>query len=134
MPMTMSRSGGSTMDSRASPEAARALHRMPDPAMSRREAMSAGLVVAGAVGLAPARLSPASSSSPDSASSAKIGFGGDRRGYDGLHAANRLAVGLRWFLNGEHEIPSAWPIIHRHAHMTLSLRPNPADLLSGRLD
>lgn len=122
------------MDSLASPETAEALQRIPDLAMSRREALSAALVVAGAAGLAPARLSPTSSSSPDSASSAKIVFGGDRRGYDGLHAATRLAVGLRWFLNGENEIPSAWPIIHPHAQMTLSLRPNPADLLSGKLD
>jgi len=122
------------MDSLATPKAAKAGQRTSDPGMSRREAMSAALVVAGAAGLTPARLSPASSSSPASAPSAKIVFGADRSGYDGLHAATSLAVGLRWYLNGENELPAAWPDIHPRTHMTLSLRPNPADLLSGKLD
>ena len=122
------------MDSLAPPEAAKAARKIPDLAMSRREALSAALVVAGAAGLAPARRSPASPPLPGSAPSAKIVFGADRSGYDGLHAAAALAVGLRWYLNGENELPSAWPVIHPGTHMTLSLRPNPADLLSGKLD
>jgi hypothetical protein len=121
------------MDSLAPPETAKAVQRISDLAMSRREAMSSALV-AGAAGLVPARLLSASSSSAPSATSAKIVFGADRSGYDGLHAATPLAVGLRWYLNGENELPSAWPIIHPGAHMTLSLRPNPRDLLSGKLD
>ncbi|MGI9005377.1 MAG: hypothetical protein ACR2FU_04115 [Streptosporangiaceae bacterium] len=122
------------MDSLAPRQAAKAVQMIPDPAMSRREALSAGLVVAGAAGLAPALLSAASSPSPASAPSAKIVFGADRSGYDGLHSATPLAVGLRWYLKDENELPSAWPDIHPSTHMTLSLRPNPADLLSGKLD
>ncbi len=122
------------MDSIATPEAAKAVQRISDSLMSRREAMSAALVVAGAAGLAPMGLSSASSSAAASVPSAKIVFGSDRSGYDGLHAATPLAVGLRWYLNGENELPPAWPVVHPNTHMTLSLRPNPADLLSGKLD
>jgi hypothetical protein len=121
------------VDSLATPKAAKAVQRIADSMVSRREAMSAALVVAGSAGLATARLSSASSSAPAS-SPAKIVFGSDRSGYDGLNAATPLAVGLRWYLNGENELPSAWPYVHPHTHMTLSLRPNPADLLSGKLD
>jgi len=95
------------MNSLAAPEAAKAAHRVPDLAMSRREALSAAFVVAGAAGLAPARRSSAPPPLAGSAPSAKIVFGADRSGYDGLHAATPLAVGLRWYLNGENELPSA---------------------------
>lgn len=91
--------------------------------MSRREAISAGLAVAGAVGVA-----------PTSSSSTGIVFGSDRSGYAGLHAAAPLAVGLRWYFNIENQFPLAWPNPYPGAHMTLSLRPNPSDLLAGKLD
>jgi len=94
------------------------------PVASRREAISAGgLVLAGAVGLAPAPSSPGS-----------IVFGANRSAYRGLHAAAPLAVGLRWYFDIENQFPRAWPRPFPGAHMTLSLRPNPKDLLSGRLD
>src|ERR1700752_223495 len=97
------------MDLPAKPEAAKAVQKISDSVLSRREAMSAALVVAAAAGLAPARLSSASSSAAAAASSAKIVFGADRSGYDGLHAATPLAVGLRWYLNRENELPPSWP-------------------------
>lgn len=92
---------------------------------SRREAIAAGLAIAGAstVGLAGA-----------SASANTIVFGSDRSGYAGLHDAAPLAVGLRWYFNDENEFPSAWPTPFPGTHMTLSLRPNPSDLFSGKLD
>jgi hypothetical protein len=92
--------------------------------LSRREAIGAGgLTIAGAAGLAPAT-TPAH----------RIVFGSDRSGYAGLHAAAPLAVGLRWYFDVENHFPAAWPDPFPGTHMTLSLRPNPADLLSGRLD
>jgi hypothetical protein len=96
------------------------------PAISRREAISASIAIAGAAGLA----APATSTR----SSARILLGADRSGYDGLHAATSLAVGLRWYYNFENQFPPSWPDIHPATHMTLSLRPNPADLLAGKLD
>ena len=92
-------------------------------AISRREAISAAVIVAGSAGLVQAR--PAS---------AGMVFGADKSGYAGFHSAASQAVGLRWYFNTENELPPAWPDIHPGAHMTLSLRPNPADLLSGKLD
>jgi hypothetical protein len=92
--------------------------------MSRREAISAGgLAIAGAAGLA--------STSPPSSG---IVFGADRSGYAGLHAAAPLAVGVRWYFNIENQFPAAWPDPFPGTHMTLSLRPNPHDLFSGKLD
>jgi hypothetical protein len=94
---------------------------------SRREAISAGLAIASASTFG---LTATSSSS----SSNKIVFGSDRSGYAGLHDAAPLAVGLRWYFNDENQFPSAWPNPFPGTHMTLSLRPNPSDLLSGKLD
>jgi hypothetical protein len=94
-------------------------------ALSRREAISAGgLAIAGAIGVA----------ARPTASSGDVVFGTDRSGYAGLHAAAPLAVGLRWYFDQENELPPAWPSPYPRTHMTLSLRPNPHDLLSGRLD
>src|ERR1700683_2921408 len=91
--------------------------------MSRREAISAaGLAVAGAASLAD-MTAPANG----------IVFGANRDTYPGLHAAVPLARGLRMYYDTEHLFPAAWPE-RFGAHMTLSLRPNPGDLLSGRLD
>src|ERR1700678_2838350 len=93
------------------------------PAMSRREAMSAGgLAIAGAASLA-ATAAPAHG----------IVFGANRDPYPRLHAAVPLAKGLRMYYDTENLFPAAWPE-RFGAHMTLSLRPNPGDLLAGRLD
>jgi hypothetical protein len=94
-------------------------------AISRREAISAGgLVIAGAAGLG-----ASSSSTPG------IIFGADYSGYLGFHAANPLAVGLRWYFNVENQFPDTWPTHpFAHTHMTLSVRPHPADLFAGKLD
>ena len=93
-------------------------------AMSRREAIAAGgLAIAGAASLA-------ATSSPRPG----VLIGADRSGFAGLRHAAPLAVGLRWYFNRENELPNAWPRPFPGARMTLSLRPNPGDLLSGRLD
>ncbi len=94
------------------------------PAMvSRREAISAGgLAIAGAAGLASA-----------TAPATGIVFGANRDTYPRLHAAVPLAKGLRMYYDTENRFPAAWPD-RFGAHITLSLRPNPGDLLSGRLD
>jgi hypothetical protein len=93
---------------------------------SRREAMAAGLAIAGASTLGLGA----------STSSNKIVFGSDRSGYEGFHQAAPLAVGLRWYFNGENEWPKglAWPKPYPGTHMTLSLRPNPNELFAGKLD
>jgi hypothetical protein len=98
--------------------------------VSRREAISAGgLALAGAASLA-----GAAGPAPASTSPGKILFGANRSAYSGLHAAAPLAVGLRWYFDVENDFPLAWPQPYPGAHMTLSIRPNPGDLLSGRLD
>lgn len=102
-------------------------------AVSRREALSAALVAGGAVSLGRASVARASIGTAPS-SSAGIVFGADRSGYAGFNAASALAVGLRWYFNSENDFPPRWPEIYPQTHMTLSLRPNPAELLSGRLD
>lgn len=102
--------------------------------VSRREAIAAGgLAIAGAAGLTPVAAGLASST--PAAGPIGIVFGGDRSGYIGLHRATSLAVGLRWYVNVENSFPAAWPKpFPVHTHMTLSLRPNPSDLLAGKLD
>jgi hypothetical protein len=94
------------------------------PAMvSRREALSAGgLALAGAASLASA-----------AAPAHGIVFGANRDTYPRFHAAVPLAKGLRMYYDTENLFPAAWPE-RFGARMTLSLRPNPSDLLSGRLD
>ncbi len=97
-------------------------HHLP-AMMSRREAISAGgLAIAGAGSLAPAT-APANG----------IVFGANRDTYPRFHAAVPLARGLRLYYDTENLFPAAWPD-RFGAHLTLSLRPNPGDLLSGRLD
>jgi hypothetical protein len=92
-------------------------------AMSRREAISAGgLALAGAASLA-----------PTTAPAPRVVFGANRNTYPSFHAAVPLAKGLRMYYDTENLIPAAWPE-RFGAYMTLSLRPNPGDLLSGRLD
>jgi len=93
---------------------------------SRRQALAAGLAIAGA--------STLSTSGP--ATSNKIVFGSDRSGYPGFKHAAPLAVGLRWYFNDENEFPPGmtWPKPYPGTHMTLSLRPNPKDLFAGKLD
>ncbi len=98
----------------------------PGPAagVSRRDAITAGgLAIAGAAGLTPTMSPPTG-----------IVFGADRSGYRGFHHAAPLAVGLRWYFNRENQFPPAWPEPFPSTHMTLSLRPNPSDLLAGKLD
>jgi hypothetical protein len=91
--------------------------------MSRREAISAGgLAVAGAASLI-----------PTTAPAHGIVFGANRDTYPRLHAAVPLARGLRMYYDTENLFPAAWPE-RFGAHMTLSLRPKPGDLLAGRLD
>ena len=90
---------------------------------SRREALAAGgLVIAGAIGLRPA---PAKS---------PLVFGANRRAYPQVHAAIPRAIGARIYYERENEFPSTWPHRLPGTWMTLSLRPNPHDLLSGKLD
>ena len=89
---------------------------------SRREAIAAGgLVVAGAAGLGPA---PAH----------RVILGATLGAYPGLHSAAPRAVGMRMYFDGENKFPPAWPDPHPGAWITLSLRPNPGDLLAGELD
>ncbi len=45
-----------------------------------------------------------------------------------------MAKAVRVYYDGENQFPVAWPNRLPGAWMTLSLRPNPHDLLSGRLD
>jgi hypothetical protein len=99
-------------------------------AVSRREALAAALVAGGAASLARPGIARASSAAP----APGIVFGADRSGYAGFNAASSLAVGLRWYFNIENKFPPLWPEIFPETQMTLSLRPNPADLLAGRLD
>ncbi len=97
-------------------------HHFPEM-MSRREAISAGgLAIAGAASLA-ATTAPASG----------IVFGANRNTYPRFHEAIPLARGLRLYYDTENLFPATWPE-RFGAHMTLSLRPNPGDLLAGRLD
>lgn len=91
--------------------------------MSRREAIAAGgLALAGAASLIPA-----------TAPAPGIVFGANLDTYPRLHAAAPLTRGLRMYYDTENVFPAAWPE-RFGAHMTLSLRPNPGDLLAGRLD
>jgi hypothetical protein len=95
----------------------------PTAVTSRREAISAGgLAVAGALGLR--------SVTPRN----RIIFGAILSVYPKLHAAVPRARGLRMYFGGENEFPAAWPDPHPGAWITLSLRPNPDDLFSGKLD
>src|ERR1022692_1012661 len=90
-------------------------------AMSRREAISAGgLAIAGTVGLA---------STPPAS---QIIFGANRGNYPKVNAAIPLAMGLRIYYDSE--LPTAWPNPLPGARITLSLQPDPDDLLSGKLD
>jgi hypothetical protein len=92
-------------------------------ATSRREALSAGgLTIAGATG------GLASTRRP------RIIFGANRNVYLHFNAAIPLAKAVRVYYDGENQFPVAWPNRLPGAWMTLSLRPNPHDLLSGRLD
>jgi len=92
-------------------------------AASRREAVAAGgLAIAGALG--------AGSATPGN----RVIVGATLSVYPKLHAAVPRARGLRMYFDGENEFPSAWPDPHPGAWITLSLRPNPDDLLSGKLD
>jgi hypothetical protein len=89
---------------------------------SRREAISAaGLAIAGAAGPGPAPRN-------------RIIFGATLGAYPELNAAVPRAIGLRMYFDGENEFPFAWPDPHPGAWITLSLRPNPDDLFSGKLD
>jgi hypothetical protein len=91
--------------------------------MSRREAISVGgLAIAGAASL-----------SRTAAPAHGIAFGANLNTYPGFHAAIPLARALRMYFDTENVFPDAWPE-RFGAHMTLSLRPNPGDLLAGRLD
>ncbi len=89
---------------------------------SRRDALSAGgLAIAGVAGLRPAP-------------GKRVIFGAILSVYPKLHAAVPRAIGLRMYYGGENHFPAAWPDPHPGAWITLSLRPNPGDLFSGKLD
>jgi len=88
----------------------------------RRGAISAGgLAIAGAVGL---------SFAPRN----RVTFGATLGAYPKLNAAVPRAVGIRMYFDGENDFPDAWPDPYPGSWMTLSLRPNPDDLFSGKLD
>src|SRR5215472_15225613 len=110
--------------------------------MSRRGAIAAGgLALAGAASLA-AVVIRREASSAGLASVPGLGpapgnsviFGATLGAYPGLHAAVPRAVGLRMYVDAENHFPPAWPDPYPGAWITLSLRPNPGDLFSGRLD
>src|SRR5258706_14608038 len=61
-------------------------------------------------------------------------FKPNRNVYLHFNAAIPLAKAVRVYYDGENQFPVAWPNRLPGAWMTLSLRPNPHDLLSGRLD
>jgi hypothetical protein len=89
---------------------------------SRRQALTAaGVSIAGATGLG---VPPRN----------RIIFGAILGVYPKLHAAVPRAIGLRMYFGGENVFPAAWPDPYPGAWITLSLRPNPGDLLSGKLD
>lgn len=89
---------------------------------SRRAALATGgIAIAGAVGLG-------------SAPKTRIIFGSTLGPYPKLNAAVPRAVGLRMYFDTENEFPAAWPDPYPGAWITLSLRPNPDDLFSGKLD
>lgn len=91
-------------------------------ALGRRAVMAAGvLAAAGVAGLVPAP-------------GKRVIFGAIRGVYPELHAAVPRAIGLRMYSGGENQFPAAWPDPHPGAWITLSLRPNPGDLFSGKLD
>jgi hypothetical protein len=91
-------------------------------ATSRREALSAGgLAVAGGAGLL-------------ITSRPRIVFGANRNAYPHFNTAMPLAKAVRVYYDDENQFPVAWPNRLPGAWMTLSLRPNPDDLLSGKLD
>ncbi len=90
-------------------------------AMSRREAIAAGgLAVAGvAIGPVPAN---------------RVILGATLGTYPKLHADVPRARGIRMYFDSENDFPPAWPEPYPGAWVTLSLRPNPRDLFSGKLD
>lgn len=91
-------------------------------AVSRREVMKAGgVAVAGAVGVG---LIPGN----------RVIIGASLDVYPKLLADAPRATGLRMYVDQENDLPPRWPEPYPGAWVTLSLRPNPADLLSGRLD
>ena len=93
-----------------------------DTVTSRRQAILAGgVAITGAAGL---RAAPRN----------RIIFGATLGPYPKLHAAVPRAVGLRMYFDGENVFPPAWPDPYPGAWITLSLRPNPGDLFSGKLD
>lgn len=90
---------------------------------SRREAMSAGgVAAAGALGLG------------STTRRNQVILGAILGVYPKLHAVAPRAIGLRMYFGGENEFPSAWPDPYPGAWITLSLRPNPHDLFSRKLD
>ncbi|MGI9004942.1 MAG: hypothetical protein ACR2FU_01860 [Streptosporangiaceae bacterium] len=90
---------------------------------SRREALAAGgLAIAGAIGLG-STLTPS-----------RLVFGANRGTYPQVNQVIPRAIGVRSYYDGENQFPSAWPNRLPGTWMTLSLRPNPDDLLSGKLD
>ena len=97
---------------------------------SRRQAMAAGgLAIAGAAGL---RSVPGSG--PRSVPRNRVILGATLGVYPELHAAAPRAIGLRMYYDTENNFPASWPEPFPGAWVTLSLRPNPDDLFSGKLD
>ena len=89
---------------------------------SRREAIAGcGLAIAGAAGLG---------SPPRN----RVIFGATLGAYPKLRADVPRSAGCRMYFDRENDFPPAWPDPYPGAWITLSLRPNPDDLFSGKLD
>lgn len=90
---------------------------------SRRQAFAAGgLAIAGAAGLTSAPTPP------------RLMFGSNRSAFPSFNTAIPRGVAVRVYYDAENQFPAGWPNRLPGAWMTLSLRPNPGDLLAGKLD
>jgi hypothetical protein len=65
---------------------------------------------------------------------ARVTIGVNRNDWSQFKAAIPRARDVRVYYDAENVFPAAWPTRAEGAWVTLSLRPRPADLLSGKLD
>ena len=84
--------------------------------------------------VAVAGIPAASSASSASSAGGRVTVGVNRNYWTQFKAAVPRAQDVRTYYDVENVFPAAWPTRAVGAWVTLSLRPNPADLLSGKLD
>jgi len=94
--------------------------------ITRREALSDGLIIAGA----------AVKTAAGTPNRHRVLLGSNRGVFARFNAAMPAGIlrACRVYYDTVNQFPTAWPNKLPGACLTLSLRPNPSDLLSGRLD